>query len=251
LKQFFGSLSFAVFYPVFTIVYASAVIVVAPLLSLKNRWLMCMGWIAGIVQALKLLCRVRWTVQGREHLPSTGGFIIVAKHQSTWETFGIPVILFPRRICFVYKRELNFIPFFGWSMALLRMVPIDRRKGSLALEQVQKVGTERLRAGACMIFFPEGTRVPPGQKKRYKLGGAHLAVASGFPVIPVAHNAGECWPKGAFLKRPGTIDVRIGPALDPAGHTAESLMNAAESWIESQMTQIDQTARTDAATIPH
>jgi 1-acyl-sn-glycerol-3-phosphate acyltransferase len=138
----------------------------------------------------------------------------------------------------VYKRELHWLPFFGWGMYLMPFVAIDRGAGKEALNQVAMRGKQRLAEGYPVIIFPEGTRVAPGLKKRYKVGGAHLAVQAGVPVVPVALNSGEFWRRKAFLKRPGVVTVSIGPVIDPSGLTAEDINLRAETWIENEMRRI-------------
>jgi 1-acyl-sn-glycerol-3-phosphate acyltransferase len=139
---------------------------------------------------------------------------------------------------FVYKRELHWLPFFGWGLWLMPFVGIDRGAGKQALKQVAERGKQRLAEGYPVVIFPEGTRVPPGHQKRYKVGGAHLAAYSGAPALPVALNSGECWGRKAFFKRPGLVTVSIGPAIDPTGLSAEDINLRAETWIESEMRRI-------------
>jgi 1-acyl-sn-glycerol-3-phosphate acyltransferase len=140
-----------------------------------------------------------------------------------------------RPLVYVFKKEILYIPFFGWGMALLRMIPIDRSKGKRAFAHVVKIGKQRLADGQSIIMFPEGTRIPVGQKGQYKSGGTRLATATGAMVVPIAHNSGECWPKNSFIKRPGLITVSIGKPISPENHTPDSLMQEVENWIESEM----------------
>ena len=163
---------------------------------------------------------------------------MLAKHESAWETFGIPSILFPRRMCYVFKKELMYVPFFGWCLKVLSMVPVNRSKGTEAFEQVKTIGGQRLRDGAWMLFHPEGTRVPIGQKKRYKTGGTRLAIETNTPVVPIVHNAADFWPKKGFFKKAGTITVRIGKPIYPDGYTPETMMNEVEQWIEGELKKI-------------
>jgi 1-acyl-sn-glycerol-3-phosphate acyltransferase len=158
--------------------------------------------------------------------------VILAKHQSAWETMAFQLI-FPPQV-HVLKRELLWIPFFGWGLALMSPIAIDRRRGVAALRNIARRGRERLSQGFWVIVFPEGTRVAPGGRRPYQLGGAWLAADSGAPVVPVAHNAGLFWPRNAFLKRPGTITVRIGPAIESAQRDAQTINRLAEQWIEEQ-----------------
>jgi len=145
----------------------------------------------------------------------------------------------PRELCFVYKRELNRVPFFGWGIALLDMIAIDRGNGRDAIDQVVKVGQEKLDQGRWPILFPEGTRIKPGQMGKFKLGGAILACRTGVPVIPVAHNAGECWARNAFFKKPGLITVSIGPPIPSTGLTPVELNAKVYEWIESEMRKLN------------
>ncbi len=232
-----GSILFFIACVVYTPFHAIYMIVAAPCLTLRQRYLAACTWNRIIVQLLSFFCGVNYQVQGKENLPTTRA-IILAKHQSAWETFAIPVELLPNQLCFVFKKELLRIPFFGWAMATMKMIAIDRSKGRDAFTQILEASQDRMKAGAWMMFFPEGTRVPVGQKKRYKTGGARLAIATNTPVVPVALNAGEFWAKRQFFKKPGTITLRFGPPISPTGHTAESLTKAVENWIEQQMADI-------------
>ena len=162
--------------------------------------------------------------------------IVLCKHQSAWETLGLQQVFPPQ--AWVLKKELLRVPFFGWGLARLPIVSIDRGAGKDALVQVVEQGRNLLASGFWVIVFPEGTRVAPGAKRRYKMGGAYLAAAAGVPVVPVAHNAGEFWRKNAFLKYPGTITLSVGPAFDPSGMTPDEINARAESWIEAEMHRI-------------
>lgn len=184
---------------------------------------------------LALTCGIRYQVEGRENIPELNA-IIMSKHQSTWETLALQAI-FPPQV-WVMKRELLKMPFFGWGLAMLEPIAIDRKARGKARQQLIEQGTERLKNGRWVVIFPEGTRIAPGQKGRYALGGASLAESSGYPVVPVAHNAGEFWPRGQFIKQPGTIQVRIGPAIDSKGKSIEAINAEVEAWIEGQMQAI-------------
>ncbi len=189
------------------------------------------------VWALRWLCGVKWTIEGEENIPE-GPAIIFSKHQSTWETMALQLVFPPQT--FVVKKELLRIPFFGWGLAVIRPIAIDRGAGRKAVEQVVEQGLDRLRRGIWVVIFPEGTRVPPGKRIRYRMGGAILAAESGRPVVPVAHNAGEFWRKGQFVKKPGTIRMVIGPPIETAGRKPEAIMAEAEEWIESTMARISE-----------
>jgi 1-acyl-sn-glycerol-3-phosphate acyltransferase len=195
------------------------------------RYRIIAGWSRAVVVLARAILRIRWRVEGREHLPERPA-IILAKHQSAWETLAFQLI-FPPQV-HVLKRELLWIPFFGWGLALMSPIAINRSRGTAALRAMTRLGRERLAQGFWIVVFPEGTRVAPGERRRYQPGGAWLAAATGAPVVPVAHNAGRCWPRNAFLKRPGTVTVRIGPAIDPASRDAATINAMAEQWIEEQ-----------------
>ncbi len=205
-------------------------------LPFATRYRLISAWARFQVFMLKHLCGLDYRVEGREHLPR-GAAIILAKHQSAWETIAFQEI-FPAQT-WVLKRELLWIPLFGWALALLRPIAIDRRAGRRAIEQVIEQGRERLQSGIGVVVFPEGTRTPPGRRGRYAMGGAVLAAETGYPVVPVAHNAGSFWPRRGFLKRPGTIRVVIGPVIDPRGKTAEDIRRLAEEWIEGKMPDLE------------
>ena len=234
------SLLFALFQLLTVIPYAFACMLWAGA-PLHWRYKLTMGWPALAVWGAKVICGVKWRVIGRENLP-TGPAVVLSKHQSAWETLFLPSHL-PREICFVYKRELHRVPFFGWGLALLDMIPIDRSKGRDAFEQVVKVGQQRLNEGRWPLLFPEGTRIAPGKMGRFKLGGALLAVRTGVPVIPIALNAGECWPRNAWLKRAGLITVSIGPPIPSTGLTAEALNAAVYTWIDTDMKRLNTESR--------
>ena len=192
-------------------------------------------WRAGFLALCKYVLGLDYRVVGRENIPSTPS-VILSKHQSAWETVSLQAIFPP--LVFVLKKSLLMIPFLGWAFAAVKMISIDRGAGQDALRQVVSQGCDRLKAGYWVVIFPEGTRIAPGQKRRFKTGGAHLAVSSGAFAVPVAHNAGEYWARNAFVKKAGQITVSIGPAIDPAGKTAEEITALAEQWIEAEMRRI-------------
>lgn len=216
--------------------YALCCVLWSPL-PLSWRYRLTLGWPKLALWGARWILGIRYEEHGREHLPD-GPAIILSKHQSAWETLYFAARL-PRDVVFVYKRELHYIPFFGWGLALLNMIPIDRTKGREAFDQVVHIGGQRLREGRWPVLFPEGTRTPPGEIGRYKQGGSLLSCRTGVPIIPVAHNAGECWPRNAFIKTPGVVTVSFGPPMDPAGHTAASLNRASRDWIEAEMRRLN------------
>ena len=196
-------------------------------------------WNLGMIAWLRITCGIRYRVVGAENIPSTPA-IVMSKHQSSWETIFF-VILFPRQV-WVLKRELLRLPFFGWGLAMLGAIAIDRSAGQTALAQVEQQGRDRLGRGLWVVVFPEGTRVAPGQVRPYGSGGAWLATHTQTAVLPVAHNAGELWPRNSFLKYPGTITVSIGPVIHPDGMTPRELNERVRDWIETEMQRIDGTA---------
>lgn len=218
----------------------------------RQRRLFVMPWIRLVMWLIRRILRIEHRVLGAENIPATP-CVVLCKHQSAWETFALQVIF--SLTSFVYKRELHWLPFFGWGLKLMPFVGIDRTAGKAALKQVAERGKHRLAEGYTVVIFPEGTRMMPGQHRRFKIGGAYLAIKAGVPIVPVALNSGEFWRRNAFIKHPGTVTVSIGPAIDPTGKTLEAVNSAAEAWIEAEMRRIspqfhnDETAHaaTDAA----
>lgn len=231
---FLRSLLFMLVLSVTTVLIVLALLLVF-WLPLRQRRLFVMPWIHLVMWLIRHLLGIEHRIVGAENIPAVP-CVILSKHQSAWETFALQTIF--TLTSFVYKKELHWLPFFGWGLKLMPFVGIDRGAGKAALNQVAARGKERLADGYSVVVFPEGTRVAPGQHRRYKIGGAYLAAAAGAPVAPVALNSGECWRRQAFLKTPGTVTVSIGPAIDPAGKTAEEINAAAEQWIEAEMRRI-------------
>lgn len=182
---------------------------------------------------LEVTCGVHYKVLGRENIPTDGAFIIMANHQSTWETYALPVI-FPQHLSWVLKRELLKIPFFGWGLRLLRPIAIDRSAGKAAVKQISHQGKALLEEGISIVIFPEGTRISPEETAPFKIGGALLAAHSGYPVLPVAHNAGKSWRRHSWIKLPGTITVSIGPAFSTKGMKADKINQQVQEWIEAE-----------------
>ena len=189
---------------------------------------------------LKIFCGIDFKVEGRENL-NVKTAIILSKHQSTWETLALHS--FTPYVHWVFKRELMYIPVFGWALALTDPIGINRGAGRAAIKQLITEGKKKLDAGKWMVLFPEGTRTAPGKTKKYKIGGALLAEKSGYPVIPIAHNAGEFWPRHSFIKWPGTISVVIGPAIESKGRSAEEINKEVFDWIEAAMQKISDKSR--------
>ena len=200
------------------------------------RYRIITTWSRLIIGAAWHVCGVRYRVFGLENLPQQP-CVILSKHQSAWETLAWQVI-FPPQV-WVTKREVLWVPFFGWGLAMLSPIAINRNAGARALRQMVKQGRERLDAGFCIVIFPEGTRVAPGERAAYHPGGAFLTVKTKALAVPVAHNAGYLWRKNAFLKRPGLITVSVGPAISPEGLSASELNQKVEDWIESEMQRLN------------
>ncbi|MDR3213312.1 MAG: 1-acyl-sn-glycerol-3-phosphate acyltransferase [Azoarcus sp.] len=199
----------------------------------RHRWVT--RWVPAMMWAVQHILGITFRVIGRENIPS-GPAVIISKHQSAWDTIALQAIFPP--LSFILKRELLRIPFLGWALASIRSIAIDRSAGKDALAQVVEQGRERLKEGLWVAVFPEGTRVAPGVRGRYKPGGAFLAKRAGVPVVPVAHNAGELWPRHAFLKSPGEVVVSIGPVIGVKGVKAEEINRRARDWIESEMSRL-------------
>jgi len=238
LRQIVGSTLFNLEMWLSVLVYAPLMLLTFPLpfrwrYYLISRWAKFQVWLIGV------LCGVHYRVEGLERLPP-GPAVVMAKHQSTWETFALPVLLPPQT--WVLKRELMWVPLFGWALALLKPIAIDRASRREAFQQVIEQGRERLREGIWVTVFPEGTRVPPGQRGRWRHGGAVLAAETGYPVVPVAHNAGLYWPRRAFIKRPGVIRVVIGPSIDTRGLSGAEVARRSEEWVMRTTEELERSA---------
>lgn len=209
-------------------------------LLLRGLWGYRAGrlWRLGVQWGVENLLGIRPRVIGLENMPKEP-CVILAKHQSAWETMTVQDLVPKGAFCvFVLKKELLSIPLLGWGLAAMKMISIDRAAGKDALDQVVTQGRERLQQGFYVVLFPEGTRVPPGEKRRYKPGGAYLATHVGCKVVPVAHDAGELWPRQAFLKKAGTVTMSVGPAFDATGMSEQEVNQRAEQWIEAEMRRI-------------
>jgi 1-acyl-sn-glycerol-3-phosphate acyltransferase len=232
--QLLGSLLFYLGLGVATLCLPLLMLVSLPMSRLARQRLFA-RWASLQIAMLRVFCRLDYRVSGSENIPA-GPAIILCKHQSTWETFALQRI-FPAQT-WVLKRELLLIPVFGWALALAHAIAIDRGSPKQALNQVISKGRERLEKGLWVVIFPEGTRIPVGQAGKYNAGGAMLATRSGYPVVPVAHNAGLFWEPGRLRIRPGTVEVVVGPVLDPTDCKASQLSAEVEQWIEGAMAKI-------------
>ncbi len=222
---------FALFQLVITPPFAIVALLTFPLPAV-TRYRVITLWSRLTVAAAKNICGIRYRVVGAEHIPSQP-CVVLSKHQSAWETMAFQVI-FPPQV-YVIKRELLWIPFFGWGLGMLSPIAIDRRSGMRAVKQMLAQGKDRLARGFWVIVYPEGTRMAPATRGKYQTGGAAIAVHAGAPVVPIAHNAGECWRRNAFIKYPGLITVSIGSAIDSRGMKPATLTRQAEDWIEREM----------------
>jgi 1-acyl-sn-glycerol-3-phosphate acyltransferase len=225
-----------------TVIPYSLVIVFARLLGARGDQLygMAQRWLTLSVDAARVIMGIRYQIQGQENLPvgETSPAILLVKHQSTYETFLMPAIM-PHPLAYVFKKELLYVPFFGWAIGSLDMIHIDRSQRAKAFAKVVEQGQALLAKGVWVIMFPEGTRIPRGQRGSYKSGGARLAIATGAPVIPVAVTSAKCWPRKAFIKYPGVVDVSIGKPIPTQGRDADELTREVEAWIEAEMQRLD------------
>lgn len=221
---------FLLLFALSTIVYA----ILSPLtlfFAFPRRYRLVTSWGALNVWLCEHICGLGYEVRGRHNIPEQSA-VILASHQSTWETMFLSGLFPP--IAWVVKRELMWIPFFGWGLAMTAPISIDRAAGKRASQQLVDKGRARLASGRFVLIFPQGTRVAPGERRRYKLGGALLASQTGVSVVPVAHNAGDFWPRHQFIKYPGTIIVSVGPAIDSRGKAPEIINAEVKSWIEAE-----------------
>jgi 1-acyl-sn-glycerol-3-phosphate acyltransferase len=228
--QWLGSLAFTVFLFVWTGLYAAMFTLVAALLPFRARFALARGWARPLLAALRLCCRLDFRVEGAERIPP-GNHVALMKHSSSWEAFA-QVVLVPAHV-WVLKRELTWVPFLGWALRFMRAIAIDRGAGKDAVRSVLEQGRRRLAEGEWVVIFPEGTRMAPGETRRYGVSGALLAAESGRLIVPVAHDAGYYWPRRGLYKKPGTIRVVIGPPITATGRDPRDVNAEAQAWIEA------------------
>ena len=225
-----------------TVMPISLLIVLSRLLGASGDQLYAMAqrWLSLSILSARVLMGIRYEIHGYDNLPigETSPAILLVKHQSTYETFLMPAIM-PHPLAYVFKKELLYVPFFGWAIGSLDMIHIDRSQRAKAFNKVVAQGQVLLDKGVWVIMFPEGTRIPRGERGTYKTGGTRLAIATGAPVIPVAVTSAKCWPRKAFIKYPGVVDVSIGPPIPSVGREADELMREVETWIEAEMHRLD------------
>lgn len=228
--QLIGSIVFTTFLFVWTFCYAIFFVIACSLLPFRRRFALARVWARVLLTVLKWTCRLQFRVEGAERLPE-GNHIALWKHSSSWETIAMAVV-FPRQV-WVLKRELLWIPAVGWGIRQLHAIAIDRKSGHSAVSQVVAQGRERIAEGDWVIVFPEGTRMPPGETRRYGVSGALLAAETGRLLVPVAHNAGSYWPRRGLRKKPGTIRVVIGEPVSAAGRDVREVNRQIQDWIEA------------------
>ena len=236
------SILFFLYMALTVIPWGFTVVVCSPFLSADAVYRWCIGWVALAHHGSNWICGVKKQVIGMDNLPtksdSTAAVILASKHQSTWETFAYPVVM-PHPLAYVFKKELLYVPFFGWAMARMDMIHIDRSRRTEAWNKVAAQGKRLSALGKWVIMFPEGTRSVRGGKGVYKSGASRLAIATGVPVVPIAVNSARCWPRKSFWLKPGVVTISIGKPIPSAGREPEELMREVETWIEAEMRRLN------------
>jgi len=234
--QWIRSLLFTVLFFVTTLAFGVVVLLTALLpLSIEQRYVIPRNWGLFETWLARVVCGIDYVVEGRENLPREP-FVSLWKHSTAWETMAQMFVV--PTASWLLKREVLWIPVVGWAVKTYWPIAIDRSAGHSAVNQVIRQGRERLAAGMGVIVYPEGTRVAPGQTRKYGVSGALLAIEAGAPVVPIAHNAGYFWRRRSLLKKPGTIYVVIGRPIDPEGLDAREINQRAQQWIEATIAEI-------------
>jgi len=228
------SLAFQLYFFVSVLLFAFAVFLSWPF-SFKVRFSLARAWARSMLWVGRVICGLDYVIEGEENIPDEPSVIMI-KHSTVFEAYA-QLAVFPPQT-WVIKRELMWIPIFGWGLAAMKPIAIDRRAGHTAVSQVIEQGRERLAEGIWVTIFPEGTRVPRGTVRKYGVSGAALASDVGCPVLPVAHNAGDLWPRRSLIKRPGLIRFCIGPPIDGAGRSPREINESVRLWIETRMDEI-------------
>ncbi|SFB92238.1 1-acyl-sn-glycerol-3-phosphate acyltransferase [Polaromonas sp. OV174] len=220
--------------------WAIFVIIASLFVSSTTMYWMCAGWLKVAVKGGTYILGIQNRVTGMENLPTgeTSAAVLLLKHQSAWETLCMPALM-PHPLAYVFKKELLYVPFFGWAMARMDMIHIDRSQRAQAFNKVVAQGKRLMSQGTWVIMFPEGTRIARGQQGKYKAGGTRLAIEAGVPVIPIAVSSAKCWPRKAFIKTPGIVDFSIGKPISSVGRQPDELMREVEAWIEAEMRRLD------------
>ena len=239
MYTFFLAIRAVIFYilvSILVLIFSLTLFLLIPLPFRYGRQQVSRAWAHCIAFAGRLACGIRYNIVGTENIPNTA-VVYLSKHQSAWETMTFSGLLPPN--CFVCKEALLKIPFFGWSMAICKAIPINRSAGVSAFKKVLSVGKERLAEGLSIIIFPEGTRVAPKQHPKFHRTGVTLATSCNVPIIPIAHNSGSCWRRNQFIKRPGLITIVIGKPIDQTGKSAETINQEVHQWMQAQMEQLE------------
>jgi 1-acyl-sn-glycerol-3-phosphate acyltransferase len=221
----------------FVTVIFGILMLIAALLPYALQYKLATVWGKFVLIAAKVICGINYQITGLENINREENAIVLCKHQSAWETIALIALLPPQ--CILLKKSLLWIPFWGWAMATLKPIAIDRSAPKEALSQLLKQGAQRLQEGFWVVMFPEGTRTAPGEQRKFSASGALLAQRTGFPVIPIAHNAGEFWPRNSFVKYPGTIQLKIGAPISVTGRKSKEINAEAEAWIVNAMQEIN------------
>ena len=231
--------------------WATFVVIASLFVSSNTMYWMCARWLKLAVDGGTFILGIKNRVTGMENLPTgeNSAAVLLLKHQSTWETLSMPALM-PHPLAYVFKKELLYIPFFGWAMARMDMIHIDRSQRSQAFNKVVAQGKRLMSHGTWVIMFPEGTRIARGHKGVYKAGGTRLAIETGAPVIPIAVTSAKCWPRKAFVKTPGIVDFSIGKPISSVGREPDELMREVEAWIEAEMRRLDPEAYTTGVPTP-
>jgi 1-acyl-sn-glycerol-3-phosphate acyltransferase len=237
--QMLGSLVFTAFLFLWTFFYAIFFVIACSFLPFRRRYVLARVWAHVLLAVLRWTCRLDYRIEGRENMPP-GNHIALWKHSSSWETFAM-VVVFPRQV-WVLKRELMWIPFVGWGCRQMHAIAIDRKSGHSAVSQVVEQGKQRLAEGDWIIIFPEGTRMQPGETRKYGVSGALLASQTGRFIVPVAHDAGFYWPRRGLMKKPGTIRVIIGKPIAAAGRDPREVNEEAQTWVERTIRELQPNA---------
>lgn len=237
MYKFWLGIRATVFWLLFPLITMIAALLVMLLMSasLKYRIIVIKSWINLTLALLKYSCNLRYRVDGLDNIPKQG-FIVMSQHSSTWETIVLQKFFEP--VVWVVKKQLTRIPFFGWGLIIMNVIALDRGSGHQAMKQLIQESRQRMDEGRILMLFPEGTRVPPGVQKPFKTGGAIVSEKTGYAVLPVAHNAGEFWPRHSWIKWPGTIQVVIGKPIYPEGKKAEQIIDEVKQWITTTYAQI-------------
>jgi len=209
-------------------------------LPVNQRYAIGSSWAKMNMHFLRWFCNLKYEIKGKENIPDEAS-LVISNHQSTWETMSFQHFL-PNQL-WVMKKELFRIPIFGWGLALMSPIAIDRSAGKKAIDQIVEQGEKKLTQGRWVVVFPEGTRISPGIESKYKMGAFIFASRITHPVVPIAHNAGEFWPKHSFVKYPGTITVSIGESFNASQMEASEVKDKVETWIRQELLEISDSLR--------